>query len=90
VNRYLCVPCVIDRPSKEFIRRTDAKPFEVEAANEADAAVIAKHQQPLAEGETMAVMFMGRILVGNAGSGMPVGQGGGSQKIEGGTAAAQS
>lgn len=57
------------------------EPFEVEAANEADAVVIAKHQQPPGDGQSMAVVFNGRILVGNAWTGMPVGQGGGSEKL---------
>ncbi len=62
--------------------RSGKKAFEVEAANEADAVVIGKHQQPLDEGESMSVVFLGRILTANAGNGMPVGQGGGAKKLD--------
>lgn len=81
MNRYLCVPVTINRETMEIAKQR-GRPFEVEAANEADAVVIGKHKTPLEENESMAVMFLGRILVGNAGSGMPVGQGGGSKKID--------
>ena len=81
MNRYLCVPVTINRVHMDIAKQR-GRPFEVEAANEADAVVIAKQKSPLEDGESMAVMFLGRILVGNAGSGMPVGQGGGSTKID--------
>lgn len=80
MNRYLCIPVVVNRVHWDVAKA--GKGFIVEAPNEADAATIAKHEKPLQEGETMAVMFIGRILTGNAGNGMPVGQGGGSKKIE--------
>lgn len=81
MNRYLCVPVTVNRATM-YIAKQRSRPFEIEAANEADAVVIAKQKCPLEVNETMAVMFLGRILVGNAGSEMPVGQGGGSKKID--------
>ena len=71
---YLCWPARLDESNNIVIPRGPAA--EVDAANEADAVVIAKQHLPLEEGEQMAVIRKRRVINVSAWQGLPTGQGG--------------